>query len=105
MPDSYGEAVERAQESGFIDPHMVERGEIRSNLENFLNVDNDNSQAAQRLIEGSTEAAMRQTVRRDDGAIAGRRGDLKTWRDVHGNIMYHNSKTGNRKKLVDKDQL
>lgn len=103
MGRSYDAAAEAARDGGIIDKADVQSWQVRQDMKRFLQTDGDNP-GAKRLLDRTTEAAMGQTLEGRAGETAGKRSELKVWEDTHGNIMYHNSETGERKALVDKSE-
>lgn len=103
MPSDYEDIAERAEENDVIDPHEITDSQIQSELRNYLNLDDVNNDS--RLIDETTERVKEQTVRRDDGRVAGMRKNITIWTDVHGNVMYHHKHTQNRHKLIDKSEV
>lgn len=105
MPSSYSDVADKAQDRGVLDPHHVDRQAVKDLMGSFVHVGDPNSPGGKRLLDEATDAAMEQGIRRDDGAMAGRRNNVHTWEDMHGNIMYQHMNTGTRKKLVDKNDI
>lgn len=105
MAQDYDDAADSARDAGFIDPYHTDPGDVRNQLTAFLKVEDTESSGANRLLNETTKEVMDQVVRRDDGATAGRRGNITTWTDTWGNVMYQHKNTGTRKKLVDSSEL
>lgn len=104
MGRSYSDAAEAARRGGIIDRADVQAWQVKQDLQRFLQIENASSRGGQELLNRTVDAAMSQQVKDAYGHNAGRRENLKVWEDTHGNIMRHNTETGNRSKLVDKSE-
>jgi hypothetical protein len=101
MAQGYSDAAAAARDVGVIDKQDIADWQVQMQMKRYLKAGDPDSTGYQTLIEETTEAAMKQTVRDADGQVAGNRENITAWEDAHGNIMHHNYETGNRSKLVD----
>jgi hypothetical protein len=99
MPRSYEDVADAAQDAGSIDPQDVTDREIQAAIADFV------EEGGGEVADDMVEAAKDQIVRYDSGARAGKRDDMTVWQDRWGNLMAQNTKTGTRRKLVDKEDI
>lgn len=112
--------------SDWLPSDISDRGEIRDALDGTRWVSELDPATTRRVVDGvnaerspdtagiDREASQqttlmgptdnRQTQLRDPtGKVVGNPDNVSTWEDTHGNIMYHNTNTGNRGKLTDSE--
>jgi len=103
VAQGYDAAAEEARDKGVVEKQDMADWQVQTQLKKFLQTDDPDSDGYEKLIEETTEAAMNQEVRDAYGHNAGKRKNVTVWEDTHGNIMQHNTNTGNRSKLVDSE--
>jgi len=103
MGRGYDAAAEAARDRGVIEKRDLQEWQVKAQMQKYLQSDKPNSSGYQKLVDKTTEAAMNQEVRDAYGHNAGKRENITAWEDTHGNIMRHNTETGNRSKLVDSE--
>jgi hypothetical protein len=105
VAQGYDAAAEAARDAGVLEKQDMADWQAQRKLQSYLTADRESDdfdeEAYNKLIEETTEAAMNQEVRDAYGHNAGKRKNVTVWEDTHGNIMQHNTNTGNRSKLVD----